>query len=195
MIKKNYLTLIPCRYSALPGRLMRRLLLPAMLILMPGNTLSKEVKTEYVRINLGGSFRIQGAITVQDSITLHQGSSLQSSTRFKISGVETKGNNGVVSEVTAFSANLKWDPANSSSAQGFIIMRALALGGPYQIIGAVGASTNEFVDSSLEAGTTYHYQIWVDLGSGNIVVHTDPFSTTTQAAPSAIMRVHWGKYK
>ena len=48
---------------------------------------------------------------------------------------------------------------NSNNEVGFQIERALAVGGPWELVGTVGTNVTSFTDNGLAAATTYFYRV------------------------------------
>jgi uncharacterized repeat protein (TIGR03803 family) len=66
--------------------------------------------------------------------------------------------NLVVTMETSTSLTLNWQD-NSNNELGFQIQRATASGGPWSVVGNVGANVTSFTDSGLNPSSTYYYQV------------------------------------
>ena len=60
--------------------------------------------------------------------------------------------------VTSTSITLNWQD-NSNNELGFQIQRATSSGGPWSVVGSVGANVTSYMDSGLGSSTTYYYQV------------------------------------
>jgi hypothetical protein len=60
--------------------------------------------------------------------------------------------------VTSTSITLNWQD-NSNNELGFQIQRATSSGGPWSVVGTVGANVTSYMDTGLSPSTTYYYQV------------------------------------
>jgi hypothetical protein len=60
--------------------------------------------------------------------------------------------------VTSTSITLNWQD-NSNNETGFQIQRATSSGGPWSVVGTVGANVTSYMDAGLSSSTTFYYQV------------------------------------
>jgi chitodextrinase len=66
--------------------------------------------------------------------------------------------NQAVTVMTSTSITIKWQD-NSNNELGFQIQQATSSGGPWSVVGTVGANVTSFTDLGLNSSTTYYYQV------------------------------------
>jgi hypothetical protein len=60
--------------------------------------------------------------------------------------------------VTPTTITLDWQD-NSNNELGFQIQRATSAGGPWSVLGTVGAGVTTYTDTGLSPSTTYYYDV------------------------------------
>ena len=60
--------------------------------------------------------------------------------------------------VTPKSITLTWQD-NADNELGFQISRATSPGGPWSVVGTVGANVTTYTDTGLHPSTTYYYEV------------------------------------
>ena len=66
--------------------------------------------------------------------------------------------NLAVMVVTLTSITLDWQN-NADNELGFQIQRATSSGGPWSVVGSVGANVTSYLDAGLNSSTTFYYQV------------------------------------
>jgi|GEM_PF-3178107 len=88
-----------------------------------------------------------------------------------------------VEALSPYSIDLKW--SNINCADAYQIFRSTQKSGPYQAY-TIGYQ-NYFIDSNLQAGTTYYYYVKPHYSNGNIQVVLDTLAVTTPMADQTLV--------
>ncbi len=92
-------------------------------------------------------------------------------------------NNGRVIGRTENSLRIAWDPSDLPDIFGYTILRSKLSGGPYLPANEILAPATELIDSGLDPGTTYYYQILETDTENNTREMTTLFSGKTTGDP------------
>lgn len=161
-----------------------RVLIAGIVLLFGRVPVRGQSEAPYSRINMGGLVSRTERFEMNDSLTLIQGASIQAGTRFAVTSVKVRGNNGIATAIGENSVRISW-PAAPRSVAGFVVFRATSINGPYsEYIAAVPAPATECVDTSVEPGILYFYLVYADDGAGNSWPWTDPIEFKYDPQPT-----------
>jgi len=82
--------------------------------------------------------------------------------------------------------NLSWND-NSNGESGYSIERALAIGGPYAVVGTTGSNVSTYQDKGLLENTTYYYQVRAFNSGGNSAYSNQVNDLTPLAPPTNLL--------
>lgn len=124
-----------------------------------GELVASSIATKYADTNVAPGMQYCYSVVAFDFAGNNSsGSATACATMPEVAPAPSAPSNLTATAIDANQVNLVWTD-NSNTEMGYQIERASTAGGPWGLVGTVGANVTTFIDSGLAAETTYYYRV------------------------------------